>query len=155
MTEGLDNVRVPMAPPMIFACYLIGALLLNWILPLPLPWPGFIGALGGLLAVSGLFLGASAIRRMSMAHTSPDLRAPTTTLVTDGLYAHSRNPIYLGLFVIYLGFGLVAGTLWGILLGPFLLLTVHRLVIRAEEAYLQDRFESRYAQYKARVHEWL
>jgi len=155
MTESLDHVRVPIAPPVIFAGYLIGALLLNWVLPLPLPWRGFMGALGGLMAVSGLFLGASAIKLMSIAHTSPDLRRPTTALVTEGLYAHSRNPIYLGLFVIYLGFGLMAGTLWGILLSPFLLLTVDRAVIQAEEAYLQQRFESRYSQYKARVHQWL
>jgi protein-S-isoprenylcysteine O-methyltransferase Ste14 len=95
VTESLDRVRVPIAPPVIFAGYLIGALLLNWVLPLPLPWVGLMRALGGLMTVSGLFLGASAIKLMSMAHTSPDLRSPTTALVTEGLYAHSRNPIYL------------------------------------------------------------
>ena len=155
MTESPDHVRVAIPPPVIFASYLIGALLLNWVLPLPAPWLDFTRALGGLLVVSGLLLGASAIRLMTIAHTSPDLHKPTTALVTEGLYAHSRNPIYLGLFVIYLGFGLMAGTLWGILLSPFLLLTVDRAVIQAEETYLQQRFESRYSQYKARVHQWL
>lgn len=155
MPESLGHPRVPIPPPVIFAGYLIGALLLHWVLPLPLPWLGFMRALGGLIAVCGLFLAAAAIKRMSMAHTSADLRKPTTALVTEGPYAHSRNPIYLGLLAVYLGFGLMAGTLWGILLSPFLLLTVERAVIRVEEAYLQERFDSRYSQYKARVHQWL
>ena len=124
-------------------------------LPLPVPWLGFMRALGGLMVIAGLFLAASAIRLMVKAHTSPDLHSPTTALVTDGLYAHSRNPIYLGLFGIYLGFGVMAGTLWGILLGPFLWLTVDRAIVHAEEAYLQKRFAAFYSQYTARVRRWL
>jgi protein-S-isoprenylcysteine O-methyltransferase Ste14 len=155
MSDGTDHVRVPIPPPVIFAGYLIAALLLNWALPLPTAWLGFSRAVGALMVFAGLLLGASAIRLMLRAHTSPDLHKPTSALVTDRLYARSRNPIYLGLSIIYLGFSLLAGTLWGILLSPLLLLTVDRAVIHSEEAYLQARFESRYSEYKSRVRRWL
>jgi protein-S-isoprenylcysteine O-methyltransferase Ste14 len=155
MIENTNHVRVPIAPPLIFLGYLIAALLLNWALPLSVPWLGLLRAVGGLMVLAGLFLGVTAIRLMLRTHTSPDLHRPTTALVTEGLYARSRNPIYLGLLVIYLGFTLLAGTLWGILLSPLVLLTVDRAVIRVEEAYLQDKFDARYSEYKFRVRQWL
>ena len=75
--------------------------------------------------------------------------------MTNGPYRLTRNPIYLGFVLICLGFTLIAGTLWGILLAPFLLITVTRLIIRAEEAYLQARFKGHYGNYRSRVRQWL
>jgi protein-S-isoprenylcysteine O-methyltransferase Ste14 len=94
-------------------------------------------------------------RRLWRAHTSPDPQCPTTALVTDGLYRPTPNPIYLGFLLIYFGFTFLAGILWGLLLVPFLLGTVSRAVIQAEELYLESRFEDRCTTYEARVRQWL
>jgi protein-S-isoprenylcysteine O-methyltransferase Ste14 len=155
MKNDTAHAHVLVPPPLVFLGYLIGALLLNWALPFRTPWTPILQVVGGLAVLVGLLLAGSAFSRMRKVHTSPDAQQPTTALVTDGPYAFTRNPIYLGFFLIYLGFTLLAGTVWGILLSPFLLPTVTRAIVEAEEAYLETKFEHQYTEYKARVHQWL
>ncbi len=155
MTDELAHAQVPVPPPAIFAGFLIAALLLNWAVPLPAPWPGVLRAVGALMVLAGLSLGFWSIRLMMKSHTSPDPHRPTTALVTHGPYGRSRNPIYLGFLMIYLGFTIMAGTIWGILLSPVLLVTVSRAVVRAEERYLETKFAASYSRYRSRVPQWL
>ncbi len=147
------DVRVP--PPLVFAGYLMGALLLRLASPLPMPWPADFRVVGAVALIIGLWLGFAAFSRMAAARTSPDPHRPVTALVTDGPYRLSRNPIYLGFFLIYLGSTLLASTLWGFLLSPLVVLTVNRAVIHPEERYLERRFAAAYIDYKSRVRKWL
>lgn len=153
--ESTDHVAVKVPPPAIFVGHLAGALLLNWALPLALPWLNAFRIAGGLGVVGGLSLAGLAMSHMIKAHTTPDSDRPTTALVIAGPYRLTRNPIYLGFFVVYLGFTFLAGTLWGILLSPFLLWTVTRAIIRSEELYLEARFPDSYREYKSRVRRWV
>jgi protein-S-isoprenylcysteine O-methyltransferase Ste14 len=155
MTDDLPHAQVPIPPPAIFAGFLVAALLLNWVVPLPAPWLGVLREVGGFVILAGLGLGFWAIRLMAKAHTSADPHQPTKALLTEGPYGRTRNPIYLGFLLIFIGFTILAGTIWGILLSPLLLVTVTRAVVRAEETYLEAKFESRYFQYKSRVRQWL
>jgi protein-S-isoprenylcysteine O-methyltransferase Ste14 len=155
MSENDDRAQVLVPPPLLFLGYLIGALLLNWIVPLPAPWTFTLRLLGGLALLTGILLAGSAFSQMKKAHTTPDLRQAATALVTVGPYRFTRNPIYLGLVLIYLGFTLLAGTLWGILLTPFLFWTVTNAVVRLEEEYLEKKFKDEYAGYLSRVRRWL
>jgi len=82
------------------------------------------------------------------ARTSPDPDQPTTSLIIEGPYRLTRNPIYLGFALIILGGTFLAGTLWGMFLAPFLVATVTRVIIRAEEQYLQATFAGRYSEYR-------
>jgi protein-S-isoprenylcysteine O-methyltransferase Ste14 len=77
------------------------------------------------------------------------------SLVTTGAYRLSRNPMYTGLAVLYLGVALLIGSWWPVALWTVVLLAVYRLVIRPEERYLEQRFGSAYTQYRARVRRWL
>jgi protein-S-isoprenylcysteine O-methyltransferase Ste14 len=155
MRAQSNHAEVMLAPPLVYAGYLVGALVLNWGVPFPLRSFPVASSIGMSLVVAGFALGAFAMSRMLQAHTSPDPHRPTTTLITDGPYRLSRNPIYLGFMAIYLGFTVFAGTLWGVLLSPFLIWTITRAVIRPEEAYLRIRFDSVYLQYQSRVRRWL
>jgi protein-S-isoprenylcysteine O-methyltransferase Ste14 len=153
--QNMDHAQVMAPPPLIFLGYLIGALLLNWLIPLSAPWTLALRIVGGLMAIAGFLLAGSAISQMRKVHTSPDPHQPVTALVTGGPYHFTRNPIYMGFFLIYLGFTLLAGTLWGLIASPFLLLTVTNAVIRAEESYLEVKFKEEYIGYKRRVRQWL
>ena len=155
MDSATDHAQVALPPPLIFLGYLISALLLHWAVPFRLPWPLPLRILGGLLLIGGFALGASAVREMRKAHTTPEPHKPTTALVTAGPYRFTRNPIYIGFLLVFLGLTLLAGTLWGLLLSPFLIGTVTRWIIHAEETYLDDKFEDEYRAYFARVHRWL
>ncbi len=155
MTDPADHPNVPVMPPVVFLGYLIGALVLNQIHPFPMPWPLEFRMLGGAMAVAGFWLSSAALRQMIQAHTSPDPHQAATTLIREGLYRHTRNPIYLGFLGIYLGFTFLAATLWGILLSPFLFWTITHTVIHAEEEYLEDKFGEQYTYYKSRVRRWI
>ncbi len=137
MTErNIDHAQVMVPPPLVFLGYLIGALILDWIIPFPAPWIFVLRIVSGLMVIAGFLLAGLAISQMRKVHTSPDPRQPVTAFVTSGPYRFTRNPIYLGFFLIYLGFTLLAGTLWGLIASPFLIWTVTQAVIRAEEIYL-------------------
>jgi protein-S-isoprenylcysteine O-methyltransferase Ste14 len=155
MTDEVGHARVVLPPPLVFAAYLLLAFVLNRLAPVAPPWLGILRDMAVILVVGGLLLGTWCIRLMLRAHTSPDPHRPTTVLLTEGPYRRSRNPIYLGFLLIYVGFSILLGTLWGVLLGPLVLWTVTRLVVEPEEAYLRARFDQRYIAYKSRVRQWL
>ena len=156
MTEqNLDHAQVMVAPPLVFLGYLIGTLILNWAVPFSAPWTFALRIAGGIMVIAGFFLGGSAISQMRKTHTSPDPHQPVTALVTSGPYRFTRNPIYLGFFLIYLGFTLLAGTLWGLIASPFLIWTITHAVIHAEEIYLEDKFGDTYKEYRSRVRQWI
>jgi protein-S-isoprenylcysteine O-methyltransferase Ste14 len=79
----------------------------------------------------------------------------TTTMIEAGPYRLSRNPLYVGLLALYLGLGLLAPTLWGLVLFPAAVLLVLWGAIRPEEQFLHDRFGARYDDYTRRVRRWL
>lgn len=155
MPADSDHAPVRVPAPFIYAGFIAAALLLHMLLPLPAPLPRITRGLGLAAVVGGLVLGVLAVMRMRSAHTSVSPHRPTTSLVTDGPFRFTRNPIYVGFFLIFLGFTFLAGTLWGIVLAPLAPITVNYLVIGAEESYLDGKFADHYAEYKSRVRKWL
>ena len=155
MAESKDHAQVALPPPLIFLGYLLSALVLHWAVPFPAPWPMPLRILGGLMVIAGFLLGGASISEMRKAHTTLDPHQPATALVTRGPYRFTRNPIYLGFLLIYLGFTLFAGTIWGLLLSPFMVGTVTRWIIDAEETYLGEKFKEDYNDYRSRVRHWI
>ncbi len=155
MTETTDRAHVALPAPLVFLGYLLGAIVLQWAVAFPFPWPVALRLHGAVLVIAGFLLAASAIREMRKMHAAPNAHRAVTTLVTTGPFRFTRNPIYLGFFLIYLGFTLLAGTLWGIVLSPFLIGTVTRWTIHVEEAYLLDKFGDDYTAYLLRVRRWI
>jgi protein-S-isoprenylcysteine O-methyltransferase Ste14 len=113
------------------------------------PWFGVASIL------IGLAVAAAGIRDFSRAATPVPTNQPTRVLVTTGMHGWTRNPIYLGMLLIYGGIGLVASSPWTLLLLLPLALTIRYGVVAREEAYLERRFGSAYRGYKARVRRWL
>ena len=79
----------------------------------------------------------------------------TRTVIVEGPYRHSRNPLYLGLLALYLGVALLAPTFWGLVLVPVAVLLVLWGAILPEERFLHDRFGAPYDDYRRRVRRWL
>lgn len=76
-------------------------------------------------------------------------------LVTDGLFAHTRNPLYVGNVLILIGLGIMSNTLWfNIILSP-LFLIFYQAIIRAEENFLRNKFGKAFDQYCADTNRWL
>lgn len=92
---------------------------------------------------------------MRRAHTNIDPRQPTTTIVVEGPYRFTRNPIYLSLTLLYSGLTVLFNALSGLLLLPIALIILRRGVIEREERYLERKFGEQYLSYKQRVRRWL
>lgn len=150
----VDNAKVVPAPVFFFGLLILG-LVLNWFLPFGfLPtFPGWI--VGIAMVVLGLLIGGSAVIVMRRVHTSPDPRKPTAVLVEEGVFRYTRNPLYLSMFVIFLGIAFFSNVFWLILFFPLLFFAIERVAVKAEESYLRRKFGEAYLQYEKRVRRWV
>ena len=76
-------------------------------------------------------------------------------LVTSGIHGWSRNPIYVGMSLVYAGIGIAARSPWIFILALPLAIVMRYVVVAREEAYLALRFGDAYRSYKERVRRWL
>jgi protein-S-isoprenylcysteine O-methyltransferase Ste14 len=79
----------------------------------------------------------------------------TESMITEGPYRLSRNPLYVGLLALYLSLALLAGSSWALVLFPAAVLLVLWGAIRPEERFLRQRFGASYDEYATRVRRWL
>jgi len=145
-------------PILFFPAAILLGLVLDRLLPLPVTIPrlGTIStALAGILILAGLLLFLAGVRNFSRAETPLPTNEPTRVLVTFGVYRWTRNPIYLGFLLAFVGIGIVAQSPWVLAFAPALALMVRYGVIAREEAYLERRFGDAYRDYKSRVRRWL
>src|SRR5262245_35435107 len=90
-------------------------------------------------------------------------RARTTTipgnvsakLVTWGPYRFTRNPMYVGLSLAYLGEAGILKQLWPVLLLPLVIAYLNWIVIPVEEGRLMETFPREYTQYRSTVRRWI
>jgi protein-S-isoprenylcysteine O-methyltransferase Ste14 len=149
-----DIPGVVAPPPLLYAIPLALGLLAQHLRPFPFLPQGLARVAGIGLVVLG-FIGFAGILAFRRAKTSPNPWEPTAALVVSGPYRWTRNPMYLGFTLLYLGIAAWVNTLWPVLGLPVILVVMQRGVIFREEAYLEARFGEEYRRYKAEVRRWL
>jgi protein-S-isoprenylcysteine O-methyltransferase Ste14 len=145
-------------PPLLYLAGLLLGFALDRVLPLPLDLPGTAPMqwmAGGGLILIGVAIMTAGIGNFSRAATPVRSNQPVSALVTAGIHGWSRNPIYIGMFLVYAGIGIAARSPWILILALPLAITLHYGVVAREEAYLERRFGDAYRDYKARVRRWL
>jgi len=145
-------------PPLLFLAALLLGFVLDRLLPLPFPFPRIDlvrWIIAGSLNLIGLALAAAGIRNFSRAGTPVPTNKPTRALVTTGIHGWTRNPIYLGMFLVYGGIGIAVRSSSILILTLPLAIAIRYGVVAREEAYLERRFGDAYRGYKARVRRWL
>lgn len=152
--ETRDTPGVIVFPPLILLAVLVVGLLLDYLVPLNVidALPRVLRLVVGLL----LFLfGASfpvRVRRaFEAAGTNIRPDQPTNAIVTTGLFAHARNPVYLGGLIAILGLALMLGSDWMVILIAPAVLVLHYGVVLREERYLEAKFGAPYLAYKQSV----
>lgn len=89
-------------------------------------------------------------------HRTGLLPGQETRLVLDqGPFGVSRNPLYIGLLLAYVGAALLWPSLWALALTPVAVAGLWWGAIAPEERYLQAKFGDEYAAYRDRVRRWL
>ena len=148
-------------PPLLFLASLLLGFISDHLLSLPFPVPriGMVHWISAIVAGSLILIGiavfAAGIRNFSSAATPVQGTKPARVLVTTGIHGWSRNPIYLGMFLVYGGIGIAVRSPWILILAVPLAITIRYGVVAREESYLGRRFGDAYRDYKARVRRWL
>ncbi len=150
-----NNAGVIAPPPLIYGGALGAGLLGKALFPATFLPRGATRTLGVPLTGAGLLLFISSLRALRRAETDVRTYKPATSIVTEGPYRFTRNPIYLGFTLVYGGITALANSPWSALLLPFVLTVMQRGVIQREEHYLERVFGEEYLQYKARVRRWI
>lgn len=152
--DSPDISGVVAPPPLLYAVPLLLALVVQYFRPQPLLPAGVGPLVGAILLVLGL-VGMTSIMAFRRAHTSPNPWRPTTALVRSGPYRWTRNPMYVGMTLLYLGVTAGVNTVWPLIPLPVILLVMQRGVIAREEVYLERRFGEAYRKYKGEVRRWI
>jgi protein-S-isoprenylcysteine O-methyltransferase Ste14 len=150
-----DSPDVVVFPPALFGGTLMVGLLLHWLWPVSVLPPVAARLLGVvLLALSyALARGAEAAFKRAGTNIRPD--QPTLSIVTDGPFRFTRNPLYLAATGIYAGVALLFNALWPLVLLVPMLAFLDWGVIQREERYLEAKFGAPYREYRERVRRWI
>ena len=109
-----DTAGVIAPPPLIFLAGLVAGYGMDylWRTP-PLPFDRETGyMIGAVYGAIGIGVAVAALLGFRRAGTSPEPWHPTSALVVQGIYRRTRNPMYLGITLIYLGITAAFGGLW-------------------------------------------
>jgi protein-S-isoprenylcysteine O-methyltransferase Ste14 len=150
-----DHAGVLAPPPLIVGGFFLLAWGLHGVLPLSMGRSPILVALGWIFGGLGLVLAGWAAGRLFFARTAVLPHHRTTALVFEPPYSFSRNPIYLGLILMYCGGAFLLSSLWPLVLLPAVIWVLQVGVIRREEEYLARIFGDVYEEYRARVGRWL
>ncbi len=149
------GVRLP--PPLVYVAAFGAAWWLNQRIEFLIDGAG-AGARQSVVGVALLACGlggmAAGLMTFLQARTAVIPHRPARQLVTWGPYRWSRNPMYVGLTIAYIGLSVVLNLAWPLVMLPLALIAMTFIIIR-EERYLDAAFGDMYADYCRRVRRWV
>lgn len=137
--------------------FLVG-IALHFIFPFSLfagIWCVVFAVVGAILAIIGIRLVVLARREFAHFAQPTDPGQPTSKIIKTGVFAISRNPLYLGGVLVLLGVALSFHLLWSMLALLLSIVLCRYVLILPEERYLITKFGEEYKDYMASVHRWL
>jgi protein-S-isoprenylcysteine O-methyltransferase Ste14 len=155
--QDRDRPAIIAPPPLLMVVCVAAGLIAAHFWPLPMIHDAALARAVlcvALIVVAGALI-FSGHREMVKNNEHPNPYKPTSTIVQNGIYGFTRNPLYISLLLIVLVVGIGVNDAW--LLSSFVALFVllHFGVVKAEERYLSAKFGSRYDEYRRSVRRWL
>jgi protein-S-isoprenylcysteine O-methyltransferase Ste14 len=155
MTKNRDTAGVIAPPPLIALAAVLIGVALDWLLPayvLTVLLPSKVRiAFGVLLMAGGVALAISGRGTFVRFGTNVNPYEPSSTLVTTGIFARLRNPMYVGLMFLVAGIGIALASDWTLVMLVAAALLFHFGVVKREEHYLEAKFADAYRRYKSQV----
>ena len=152
--ESAIERKGPMPPAYLFAAIAV-MVALHFLLPgmklLPFPW-NLLGV--GFLGI-GVALNLVADKAFKKRQTTVKPFEEPSTLITDGVYNITRNPMYLGFVLVLLGIGVCMGSLVPFAVVPVFAVLIDVVFVRVEERMLENTFGGEWADYRNRVRRWI
>lgn len=109
------------------------------------------------IALAGVAVAAAGVVAFRRRRTTVDPRTPerASAIVEDGVYRISRNPMYVGMFAVLIGWALILSSWAAVAMLPAFVIYMNRFQILPEERALSERFGDAYLDYTRRVRRWL
>jgi len=157
MVQYAGTMKTLIPPPF----YAIACAAMMWLLDRLLPAGDWLTTpwtmAGPVLMAIALLPAVAALLHLRHHRTTIDPRHPENSrrLVTSGIYAYSRNPMYLSLLLALIGWAITLGNLTALAFPPLFAAIVTQLQIVPEERILARRFSTAFDDYHQRVRRWL
>ena len=109
------------------------------------------------IVVVGLLIDIMALGLFRKFNTTVNPVSPSksTSLVTNGIYAYTRNPMYLGMALLLCGWSVYLGEPAGLIIVMIFVFYITRFQIMPEEEILLEKFGVEYADYLSKVRRWI
>ena len=151
-----DHPQVKTPPPIIYLGVFILGVVFHWLFPWHISRCSSCTLLPGIMLLIGsLIIAVWSFVYFRIRKTSLIPYCPTNTLIIDGPFKQTRNPLYLAALFLYLGLSLFFNLAWPLLFSVLQIPAMHYLVILPEEVYLEGKFGDQYREYKKTVPRWL
>lgn len=157
-TAGIANAGVRFPPPLVFILGLCVGWALNryvYAWPISSGTDATIWKIADSLVVLGVLLSLWGIVTFKRARTAIIPNRSASHIVTSGPYRFTRNPMYVGMTIAYVGAALLIASAWPFIALIAVLVIILRTVILREERYLASAFGSEYTEYCGRVRRWI
>src|SRR5688572_18501995 len=109
------------------------------------------------LAILGVAVAIAGVVSFRRAQTTVNPLKPesTSSLVVSGVYRFSRNPMYVGMLLVLLGWAVLLSNVLALAIVPAFVLYMNRFQIGPEETVLARMFGGEYETYRSRVRRWI
>ena len=141
-------------PPVYLLLTLILMLLLQLYFPVYQYSHPPIAYFGIILILFGITMAAISAGVFRLAGTGIEPFDEATTLVTSGFYRFTRNPMYMGMFLMLLGVAFLMGGIGALLPLPVFIMVIRNNFVLGEERFLEAAFGQHYLDYKSEVRRW-
>ena len=139
--------------------YLLITLILMWLLQYSLPVYQYlhepVAYLGIVLVFCGIIISAVSAGMFKKADTGIKPFDDATALITTGFYRYTRNPMYLGMFLMLFGVAFLLGGIGALFPIPVFILIIRNHFVLGEERFMEAAFGQQYIEYKSTVRRWI
>lgn len=158
-TTEPDSAQVRIPPPiLLLACLVAGWALeqgRSWLILPATRWHAPRVAFSGSLILFGVGVIGYCALQFKKAQTRIEPWRATSSIITEGPYRYSRNPIYAAFAIAGAGIALAFNTCWMLVSLLVFVLLANKLVIEREEKYLEGKFGESYLNYRRETRRWL
>ena len=152
--DSLDLKIPPVLLVIIFAFLMLGT---DYLLPGIDVNTALQYTLAAALALTGAAIALAGVMHFKKAQTTVNPLSPesSASLVIEGVYRVTRNPMYVGFLLVLLGWSVVLSNPFAALITAGFVIYMNRFQILPEERALQNLFGDAYTDYKSRVPRWI
>jgi len=153
--DDLKGPAVKFPPPLIFLILMLVAYGAQHVWPIGIGCSSGLKYIGVVIVILGITIVNLVKRTFKRAETNIEPWKPTTKIVPTGIYAHSRNPVYVAFCLAPIGIGIFLNSFWILISFIPSAFLVYIIAIKKEEVYLEKKFGEEYLHYKNQVRRWL